>query len=152
MKRWHVWTEDHSRDDAAVMLAWSARDAACAFAESHGRIESDFAFEVFVSAVESQDVESQDVESFEFERQDAEPVQRDPLEFALSSADKRIASARAYLAEIESKAHRARSHLAACLLDRERWIALLARATSNDALRRQGLSDGETRRPEAAGE
>lgn len=147
MKRWHVWTEDHSRDDAAVMLAWSARDAACAFAESHGRIESDFAFEVFVSAVESQDVES-----FEFERQDAEPVQRDPLEFALSSADKRIASARAYLAEIESKAHRARSHLAACLLDRERWIALLARATSNDALRRQGSADGGERRREAAGE
>ena len=147
MKRWHVWTEDHSRDGAAVMLAWSARDAACAFAESHSLISDGFAFAVLVS-----DIDSQDVESFEFERKDAEPVQRDPLELALSKADERIAAVQDTIVELERELIRARKRLATYQLSRERWTAQLARAAAGDALRRQGSADGEARRREAAGE
>lgn len=146
MKRWHVWTEEASRDDAAVILAWSARAAACAFAESHEQIADGTSFELLVAGAKSHDVKT-----FEFECPDVAP-RIDPFQRALSHSNECVASARASIAELSAELEHARRALAQALLDRERWLVRIARAERDDALRRQGTPDGETRRHEAAGE
>lgn len=58
MKRWHVWTEGRERDDASVMLAWSARDAATSFLESEDHDDCARLIVVHVANIDSQDVET----------------------------------------------------------------------------------------------
>ena len=153
MKRWHVWTEDHSRDDAAVMLAWSARDAVTSFVESDDHDDCARLIVVHVA-----DTDSQDVETFRFaiaaqddRRRAIDAVEREidrRLEVITASMD---LAADAFTLGSKCGALEALRHL-------QRWLsddlrnAQLARAAAGDALRRQGSADGEARRREAAGE
>lgn len=153
MRRWHVWTEDHSRDAAAVMLAWSARDAATSFVESEDHDDCARLIVVHVA-----DIDSQDVETFRFAIA-AQDDRRRAIDAVEREIDRRLDAITASL-DLAADAFTLGSKCGAleALRDLQRWLnedlrsAQLARAASDDALRRQGSADGGERRREAAGE
>jgi len=153
MKRWHVWTEDHSRDDAAVMLAWSARDAAASFVESEDHDDDARLIVVHVA-----DIDSTDVETFRFAIA-AQDDRRRAIDAVEREIDRRLEAITASM-DLAADAFTLGSKCGAleALRHLQRWLngdlrsAQIARAERDDAPRRQGTSDGGERRREAAGE
>jgi hypothetical protein len=153
MKRWNVWAERCSRDDAAVVLAWSAGDAAASFVESEDHDDEAELIVVHVAAVDSQEVETH---RFAIKTQDDRRRAIDAVEREI---DRRI-DALVSSMDLASDAFELGSKTGAieAIRDLRRWLseelrsAAVVRSASDDAPRRPGSVDGEAGRREAAGD